>query len=306
MTIAYAPEACILASDMNPKKMRPIGVTLIALAFMWIGCLGTLFLPIIALVGGTSMWRLVFGSAVHSHVAFNLIAYSLDWIWFAVYVAYAVIGFGLWKLTNWARKSVLLITGLGVALGAVAALAFLRPALMAVATFGYSIFGFGWIAWYLMRPRVRYAFGAWNRYSPAGEWIEPPGLSKRGKLGIGTLVVVSLFVLFVVPLFFGVDAMMRKSAAYKLTMKTAQDSPCVTSALGSPLEPGWMMGGSFTESSGEGSAELSIPVRGPKGKGNLDVEAKKQDGNWKIDSLVFTHGVVRSNIVPTESSRACQ
>jgi hypothetical protein len=66
-----------------------------------------------------------------------------------------------------------------------------------------------------------------------------------------------------------------------------------------------MMGG-ITESSIDGSAELSIPVRGPRGKGKLNVQAKKLNGNWRIDSLAFTHGEVRSSIVPSESSQACQ
>lgn len=178
--------------------------------------------------------------------------------------------------------------------------------ILGISAIGMAFVEFGWLGFYLLRPRVGYAFGAWNRYTPAGEWIEPPGLSKRGKVGIGTLVVVSLFVLFVVPLFVGVGSIMRSSDAYNLAMSTAQASPCVASALGSPLEPGWMIEGNIDQSSIKGSAELSIQVRGPKGKGNLNVEAKKQDGTWRIDSLVFTHGAIRSSIVPTESNSACR
>jgi hypothetical protein len=99
--------------------------------------------------------------------------------------------------------------------------------------------------------------------------------------------------------------MMRTSDAYKLTMSTAQASPCVVNALGSALESGWMMTGSLQESSIEGSADLSIPVRGPKGKGNLDVQAKKLSGNWRIDSLVFSHGAVHSSIVASELKQNC-
>lgn len=303
----FMEEVCILAGNMNPKRNRPIGVTLIALAFLWIGCCGSLFLPIIGLTGGmSSLWRLALGSMIHSEAWLRAVSYVLNSVWFLLYVLYAVIGFGLWKLKDWARKSILGIAIVGVIAGLVVSLVFVRPIILAISVIGIAVVEFGWLSWYLMRPRVRYAFGVWNRYSSAGEWIEPPGLSKRGKLGIGTLATASVVVLFVIPLFFGVDAMMRSSDAYKLTMNTAQASPCVTNALGSPLEPGWMMGGSITESSIEGSAELSIPVRGPKGKGSLDVQAKKLNGNWRIDSLVFTHGAVSSSIVPSESNQACQ
>ena len=297
----------MLAGNMNPKRNRPIGITLIALAFLWIGCCGTLFLPIIGLTGGmSSLWRLALGSVIHSEPWLRTVSYVLNSVWFLLYVVYAVIGFGLWKLKNWARKSVLGIAIVGVTAGLVVSIVFVRPITVAISVIGIAVVEFGWLSWYLMRPRVRYAFGVWNRYSSAGEWIEPPGLSKRGKLGIGMLAATSVVVLFVIPLSFGVDAMMRSSDAYKLTMNTAKASPCVTNTLGSPLEPGWMMGGSITESSIEGSAELSIPVRGPKGKGSLDAQAKKLNGNWRIDSLDFTHGAVRSRIVPSESNQTCQ
>lgn len=254
----------------------------------------------------SGLWRFVLGSLIHSETSLKTISYALDAVWFLFYIAYAVIGFGLWKLKNWARKSVLGIVVFGLAASLVISLIFVRPIILSISVVGMAFVEFGWLGWYLLRPRVRYAFSAWNRYTPAGEWIEPSGLSNRGKVGIGMLVTMSLFLLFVVPLFFGIDAMMRRSDAYKLTMNTAQASPCVASALGSPLEPGWMMEGSISESPAEGSAELSIPVRGPKGKGRLDVEAKKQRGNWRIDSLVFTHDAIRSGIVPTESNSACQ
>ena len=299
-------EACIIAGSMNPKRNRPIGVTLIALAFLWIGCCATLFLPIIGLTGGmSSLWRFALGSMIHSEAWLNTISYVLNSVWFLLYVVYAVIGFGLWKLKNWARKSVLCIAIVGVIAALVVSLVFVRPIILGISVTGLAVAQFGWLSWYFMRPRVRYAFGDWNRYSPTGEWIEPPGLSKRGKVGIGMLAATSLFVLFVIPLFFAIDAEMRNSDAYKLTMNTAQASPCVTSILGSPLKPGWMMTGGMQESSIEGSADLNIPVRGPKGKGNLDVQAKKLNGNWRIDSLVFTHGAVGSNIVPSESNQAC-
>jgi hypothetical protein len=171
---------------------------------------------------------------------------------------------------------------------------------------GLSVVELGWIGWYFLRPRVRYSFGAWNRYSAAGERIEPPGLSRKWKIGIGLLVPASLFVLFLTPLSFGIDAMIRNSGAYKLAFKTAQGSTCVSNALGSPLESRWMVSGNMEESSIKGSAELDIPIKGPKGKGNLDVHATKLNGNWIINSLVFSHGTSQSSLVPSESSQACQ
>lgn len=157
-----------------------------------------------------------------------------------------------------------------------------------------------------MRPRVRYAFGAWSECTPAGERIDPPALSKGWKLGIAVLAPASLVVLFAVPMLVAVNTMMRNSGAYKLTMATAQASPCVTGALGSPLQAGWMISGSTEESTIEGSAALSIPVKGPKGTGDLDVVAKKPNGSWTMKSLAFTHGSTRSNLIPTDASQPCK
>jgi hypothetical protein len=291
---------------MNNARRRPIGVTLIALMFLWIGCFGTLVFPIFELSGSTSVfWSHILGLKIQSATWIKAISYALDGLWFSLYIVYVVIGFGLWKLKNWARKSVIILSLLAIAAAFVVSAAFVRPILMASCAIGAALVECGWIAWYLMRPRVQYAFGAWNRYSPAGDWVEPPGLSKRGKVGVGALVVTSGFVLFVIPLFILVESEMRSSEAYKLTMHTAQASPCVLNALGSPLETGYMLSGSISESSTEGSAQLDIPVKGPKGKGELDMEAKKFHGIWKLDSLVFTHGVSRSVLVPSDSSSAC-
>jgi hypothetical protein len=292
---------------MHSKFERPFGVTLIAIGILWIGCLGTLLFPFTCLTGGLSaLWSLVLGSTSHSQPWFKAISYVLDGVLFLFYVSYAVIGFGLWKLKNWARKGVLCIATLGAVGALIVSLVFVRPLALGISVIGLAVIEFGGLGWYFMRPRVQYAFGAWRRYSSAGEWIEPPGLSRQGKLGIGALAAASLVVLFVIPLYFGIEEIMRSSDAYRLMVDMARASPCVTAVLGSQLEPGWAMQGNIHESSVEGSADLSIPVKGPKGKGDLEVQATKLKGGWRIDSLVFAHDSIRSNIVPSESNQACR
>jgi hypothetical protein len=267
---------------MTNNRKRPIGVMLIALGFLWNGCIGTIFLPF-ALAGGIS---------------------AIDCALFLVCVVCALVGFGLWKLKNWARKSVL---GLAIfwAIASVTT-SFIYWKAMFLTMLGGTLVSVGWLAWYLMRPRVQFAFGVWNRLSPAGEWVDPPGLSKRGRLSIGILAGITFFFAFAVPLVVAVEAQMRSSGAYQLTMKTAQASPCVIQALGSPLESHGMITGTIQESSVKGSAELSIPLKGPLGKGNLNVEAKKLNGAWRIDSLIFTHGTGGLSLIPIQSGRPCE
>jgi len=278
--------------------------------FLWIGC-GILIFPIVALTGGASqLWRLVLAPVIHSEHWIRSLSIVLNSIWFLLYVAYAIIGFGLWKLKNWARKAVLGLSIFGIVASA-AVVVVLEVVFVGSIAYGLIIFGaalveFGWIAWYLMRPRVRYAFGAWSSYSPAGEWIEPPGFSKRGKLGVGFLVAASLCVFFIVPLFLAIDAEMRASTPYKISLAAAQNSPCVVNALGLPLKPGSFLSGSIDESSTDGSAQLSYSIRGPAGNGRLSERATKAHGSWSIDSLTLTHGGTRSDIVPSGPDSNCR
>jgi hypothetical protein len=108
----------MLLRKMISQKKRPVGVTLLAAMFLWIGCLGTIFFPIILLSGGTTtLWGLIAPEAIHSQLLLQITSYLFFSVWFLFYVAYAVIGFGLWKLRNWARRSVLALTVVGGSAG---------------------------------------------------------------------------------------------------------------------------------------------------------------------------------------------
>lgn len=292
---------------MNPNQQRPVGVTLIALAFLWIGIGGAIVFPIIILTGGMDpMWHPELESIIHSSTQLKVLSRALDIALYAVYIAYAVIGFGLWKLKNWARKCVLGICLFGVLAALIIPPAFKMSVLMSICVIGMAATELGWMGWYLMRPRVQNAFGAWKRYTPDGEWIQPPRLSTRRRLVAGAVFAGLLVILFIIPLSAEVNELMKDSGAFELTMSTAQASPCVSGILGSPLETGWMISGNITESTTDGSADLSIPVKGPKGKGTLDVQANKPKGDWRIESLVFKHGSSRSIIIPSDSNGDCR
>lgn len=125
---------------MNNNQKRPIGVTLIALGFLWIGVGVTLFFPFIALTGGTyAMWHLALGSTIHPDAWLKATAHTLDCLWYLAYVAYAVIGFGLWKLKNWARKSVLGLAIFGMLAVLGVAIVFVRPFVLGVCVVGIGL-----------------------------------------------------------------------------------------------------------------------------------------------------------------------
>src|SRR5271169_5204465 len=97
---------------MTSKPKRPTFVTFLSLMFLWIGCLGSLFFPLFLLTGLTgTMWDQTTAAAGQSATWIRFLVhfgkYPFLLAWFAAYVAYAYIGFGLWKLRNWARKAVI-------------------------------------------------------------------------------------------------------------------------------------------------------------------------------------------------------
>lgn len=192
----------MLADNMHPKH-RPIGVTLLALAFLWIGIGGATFVPIIILTGGMNpLWSPAVGSIIHSSAHLKLFYRALDLLLYLAYIAYAIIGFGLWKLKNWARICVLAIVVIGLVATIIIGPVFKLPILMAISIFGMAATELGWMGWYLLRPRVQNAFGAWKRYTPDGEWVQPPILSGRGRLGAGIAFTAIFVLVFLIPLAF--------------------------------------------------------------------------------------------------------
>jgi hypothetical protein len=79
----------------------------------------------------------------------------------------------------------------------------------------------------------------------------------------------------------------HNAEATRLSIATAESNPVLSEQLGRPLKTGWYVSGSIDVQPGSGHAELTIPVSGPKGSGNIYSEARKQGGVWKLESLQF-------------------
>ncbi len=107
-------------------------------------------------------------------------------------------------------------------------------------------------------------------------WVLPVG---------GCLVAIILFIAFFGAIFFGVTSLMTDSQAYSDAMNAASQNEQVMNYLGEPLESHGMMSGNINYSNGSGSADLSIPIRGPKGEGILTVEGEGRGENWTYDIM---------------------
>ncbi len=97
--------------------------------------------------------------------------------------------------------------------------------------------------------------------------------------------IAVLFLLFVGGVFFLVEGSFRNSDVYRMALEKAQNSPEVVVALGTPLKGGWLITGSMSNDGASGSADLTVPVSGPQGKGKLYLDGVKEAGQWHFRRL---------------------
>jgi hypothetical protein len=274
--------SCAPTPQVVLKRKRPIGITLLAIAFLYIGGFGTVLTPLLAHFGGFEIpGRQWLTAHVSSQRWLTLDVWLSGTATYMVYVAYACIGFGLWKLRNWARRGVVALTGLFPVVGVFVGLGFRQNAWITLAGILWCTACGFWLFWYLMRPRVRYAFGAWR----GGE---PPGLTTKGKFLVAVLAGITTAGFFIALLSIGIEQEIASSAIYQISVRDAQSSPCAAALVGSNIAPGWFTSGETSIGAEEGSANLEIPVHGSKGKGTLSVTATEKAGAWSFNSLILS------------------
>src|SRR4051812_43209149 len=115
--------------------------------------------------------------------------------------------------------------------------------------------------------------GGW--WSRNWKWVVP--------VGCGSIVVIILaFAGIVVAAVFGA---IRSTDAYRGALHTAQTDPRVISALGTPIKPGFLIGGNVNVENDHGVATIDFPISGPKGKATVHVEGTKEAGRWRYSVL---------------------
>ena len=90
------------------------------------------------------------------------------------------------------------------------------------------------------------------------------------------------FAAFLVFVIFGA---LKQTDVYKTAVARAKSNSQVIAALGQPIEEGWFLSGSTKVNGGSGTADLSIPISGPKGKGTIYAVATKSAGQWNYSKL---------------------
>lgn len=93
---------------------------------------------------------------------------------------------------------------------------------------------------------------------------------------------------FAASLMMSIEQEFKSSAVYRMSVATARASPEVLAKLGSPIDESWFVPGQLSQSTnGGGSAEMTIRLKGPRGRGRLWVQAQRQAGTWRFSALQF-------------------
>lgn len=101
----------------------------------------------------------------------------------------------------------------------------------------------------------------------------------------GCLSLFLLFLAFIAVIVFVVFGALKSTDVYKTAVARAKANPAVAAALGSPISEGLFLSGSANTNGGSGTADLSIPISGPKGKGTIYATATKAGGEWDYSKL---------------------
>jgi hypothetical protein len=132
----------------------------------------------------------------------------------------------------------------------------------------------------LLRPRVEELFSPRTRESPSATMmVDRDFLSKRGKWALG--ISVGVVVLFFVGGIGFISNAIGNSEVCRLAVQQAQSNSAVAERIGQPIKRGLVVGGDLSSA----SANLWIPLSGPKGDGTLYAVAVRSMGVWKFETL---------------------
>ena len=86
----------------------------------------------------------------------------------------------------------------------------------------------------------------------------------------------------------GVMSALKSSDPYRIGLERAKANAEVKEALGEPVTPSFVVQGNINLNNDDGEADISFPVSGPKGAGQVHVQGTKTNGVWRYDEISIT------------------
>lgn len=101
----------------------------------------------------------------------------------------------------------------------------------------------------------------------------------------GCLTIIILFFIFLGSLIFGVSELITESVPYQDAIKKVNEDEYVINILGEPIETDGMMNGNLSYKNSKGLADISIPIKGPKGGAELYLVGTKENNQWTYTEM---------------------
>lgn len=112
------------------------------------------------------------------------------------------------------------------------------------------------------------------------KWVIPVGI-------LGFLLTIALMAMVLYLFISFLFGLMKSSGAYQEAVAIAVEDPRVIQAIGEPVEEGFFVTGNINTSGSSGSADIRIPLSGPRGEASLYVIANRHAGEWQFNTLVL-------------------
>ncbi len=101
----------------------------------------------------------------------------------------------------------------------------------------------------------------------------------------GCLTIIVIFFIVLGSVIFGVSEMITESVPHKDALEKVNEDDYVVNILGEPIETNGIMNGSLSYKNSVGSADMSIPIKGPKGEAKLYVVGTKKNDRWTYSEM---------------------
>ncbi len=127
-------------------------------------------------------------------------------------------------------------------------------------------------------PPIPKKKGDW--FSRNWKWFIPLCVIGGGVLLLSSIAVVIGLVMKII----------KSSEPYQESMALVRNNNAIIQLIGEPIDEGLFVKGNIQTGGTTGSADLAIPIHGPKGEGHVYVYAVKREGIWEYEVLRFVGG----------------
>lgn len=108
------------------------------------------------------------------------------------------------------------------------------------------------------------------------KWVVPVG---------GCFTLILIFIAFFASIFFGVSKILSDSQPYEYAFELINKDEQMIKLLGSPIEKDGMIQGNYSNDNGNKTANMTIPISGPKANGTLYIIANGQGEEWDYEEI---------------------